>query len=544
MTTRVYQFGLRDPIENASLIAEQLLAAHRYRNELTAIERARRAAMRALEASPEVDEALRVLQALSNSEKAKRKEARKALREARRVARENVRARERYNDQWTEEAGCCPLYELERLEQLAAALVRGARALTLAFWGTYLDVEAAAQASRKAPLYDDTELEPLDPKFYAQRGNPGQLVDSGQIAVQIQRPVTTAGVRDGGCTFAKFDGKTLSVRIGSAGRAPIWGTWPVNASDHVRRVIPDDARWRWVRVSRRQEGPWRRYWTCEITVDLAGPTPRELATNLAGAIAVEVEWKREGDALRAATWRDSSGRTGVIYLPPRIASGLPKPDGIRSVRDKLRVGMVEHFVDVFKTSFDAKPAWLVDAVAAIEAGLWESPWKFYDLVRRWRAEKCDAAREAYDVLQEWELRDAHLWDYEAGARQNVLRWRKDFYRKLAAGWAREYRTVILDDRDLSREARFGEASDLRFAISPSELRGALYNAFGRDAVEWAYAPKDKADERGFCTRAIEAWAAGSIGGGSKPPDKTPGGAWAKRKAGKGKSKSSTALQSP
>lgn len=41
---KVYQFGLMDPVQNASIVVEQMRAAHRYRNDLIAIERGRRAA--------------------------------------------------------------------------------------------------------------------------------------------------------------------------------------------------------------------------------------------------------------------------------------------------------------------------------------------------------------------------------------------------------------------------------------------------------------------------------------------------------------------
>lgn len=45
-----YRYGLRAPTQGADLVAEQMRAAHRYRNRLVELERVRRAKMRELEA--------------------------------------------------------------------------------------------------------------------------------------------------------------------------------------------------------------------------------------------------------------------------------------------------------------------------------------------------------------------------------------------------------------------------------------------------------------------------------------------------------------
>jgi hypothetical protein len=42
--------------------------------------------------------------------------------------------------------------------------------------------------------------------------------------------------------------------------------------------------------------------------------------------------------VRVARWVDTPGASGTVDLPASIAEGIRKPDGIRSVRDKLREG--------------------------------------------------------------------------------------------------------------------------------------------------------------------------------------------------------------
>src|SRR3990172_2772711 len=92
MTTRAYSYGAKAPTENAELVRQQLILAHRYANRLVEIERERR------EASLKADE--------------------------------------------DEQA-------LEACEAKAAEAIRRARADSGLYWGTYLCVEDAAQRSRR-----------------------------------------------------------------------------------------------------------------------------------------------------------------------------------------------------------------------------------------------------------------------------------------------------------------------------------------------------------------------------------------------------------
>ena len=90
---------------------------------------------------------------------------------------------------------------------------------------------------------------------------------------------------------------------------------------------------------------------------------------------------------------------------------------------------------------------------------------------------------------------------------------------------------MIDDRRLDREARFGEASDLRFTAGPSELRGCLEHAFGRDAViVYAHLDLHEDEARDWCERAIGAWIAGAARSAakSKKRKENNGGKWATR----------------
>lgn len=534
MAIRVYQYGLRPPTQQEPLIREALFKAHTYRNKLTEIERERRGAIRALLVTPEITEAEALLKAATRSTK---KDLLRALGKARSAVFKTKAE------------------DIESINMVSAEKRRTARGACGLYWGTYLVIETAADQARKAPLYLRDGLTPGEPRFQRYRG-------TGQVAVQVQNGLVVPAVLAGNDTRVRIvagDAKRpgaprygeLFVRVASEGRAPVFGVWPIK----LHREIPSAASVRWVRVSCRRDGPWEK-WTVEITVDDPSPRPRDLArANLSGAIAVEACWGEQSDgAMLVALTRDSDGLPGDLRITERIPGGLKKAAGIHAVRDMLLNDFKPKLVRMIHDLGEKKRAELPEIVrkemATIE--LWKAPSRFHAFYHAWRQaigapipstpraptmgnkrpwNEPDNATSPFTLLESWYKRDDHLWKYETGARGGCLRRRKDFYRNFAARLARQYRTLILDDRDLSREARFGDDSELRFMASPYELRQALRQAFGaEDVIEHTYRTKDE-DAPPWCERAIAAYenrASAPEGATAQPSPK--GGAWARRKA--------------
>jgi hypothetical protein len=537
---KVYQYGLRPPTNSASLARAQLRAAHDYANELTAIERGRRWAIRQIdESSPDAIEAAELVRAATKS-------ARKGAVATLSSARKRARLERRCEDgRWavpeadTEKYPFSPLYETDRIELLARELVRQARAHTPTFWGTYLGIEAGAQQARQAPLYGDDALEPNDPRFVPWRGTEApaherpRLPESaaGQLGIQLQGGLSTAEayactdtrvrLRRGGGKDGDRRYGVLSLRVGSDGRDPVWAEWPIK----LHREIPDAAVWKWVRVSVRHEGR-RERWSCEITVDDPSPMARDLDRALSGCIAIEWEWSDTANGIRVARWADDRGESGDVVLPLPIAAGIRKPDGIRAVRDIIDNDFRERLARAIVEAKLPAGHWLLRETATL--ALWKSPTRLYRLAQRWTDE---SAPKAKAMLLEWRKRDEHLWDYEACSRGQALRRRREWYRCLAARWARQYRTALLSDQDLSREARWGDDGDRRFTAAPAELRQALRNAFGRDALDgrWARPEEDAAP---WCERSRDAWMAGGARKESiyTRRKESTGNAWAAKKA--------------
>lgn len=524
MRTKVYQFGLLPMIDGEDRVRAQLRAAHDYRNELISIERGRRHALRAIDdASPDVGEAKDLVRTATRST---RRAAISVLRDARKVAR----------------AACSD--RLERIAELDASIRRDARALTTCFWGTYLDIEARHQQARSAPLYGDDSITPSDPAYHRgprwrdafapsdPRGT--WWLHVGQLGMQIQGGITTLVAVNGTDRRVRLElgpanrrGRrygTLWLRVGSDGREPIWAAWPIK----THRDIPPLAMWKWVRVSVRAEA-CREIWTVEITVDL--PVGAEATRERGrGSIAVEWEWSPiEGGGIRVARWADDAGGSGEVTVPAQIVTGINKPNGIRAVRDLIMNSMRDEITAHLASDKTRLPPHVAREAATIH--LWKSSNRFRALAMHWR--RCpDTSSRAYAMLDSWEKRDAHLYAYEAGARSEALRERREFYRVLAAKWRKQYARVLLSDQDLSKEARWGDDGDIRFTASVSELRTCLEQAFGDDAVKasWRDAP-DADDARSWCERTRDAWVAGGARGDGRfaqSREKTTN-AWAARR---------------
>jgi hypothetical protein len=559
---RVYRFFLKPPSSNADLVREHIRGAHDYSNELVAIERGRRGAIRALHGGPEVDAAVEALRVATRST---RKHAMRSLYQARRDAEQAARCEGGYwavPEDETDRYPFSPLYELERIKLLEASIRRDAYALARCAWGTRQIVAASADQARKTDLYDRKGLEPNDVKF--RRAHfapepldvlPGERQGEGQIAIHVQnRTLTVAqllggqdnqarlrmGGRGPGDSKAKEYG-TLWLCLGTVDRRePIWATFPIR----LHRQLPDAGVVSYVRVSCRHDGPWIR-WSCEITVDDRAPAPRSLDTSLDGAIALEPCWEKPGDDLRVARWADSRGASGEILLPARDVEAFGKLAGLRSVRDQLKNDLSTRLPREIREWKEA-PAWLAREASTMH--LWKSPTRFHDVDTRCRRERVDHA--VARLLREWSSRDRHLWQYEAGARGKVLGRRKDLYQCLAKSWAAAYRILIVDTRNFSLLARFGPESELRFMAAPSELRDAARGAFGPgDVVEYRYseeqdegaedeiAPPDGviSRARSWPELAIERWREEQRAGGARTDKKRKriehgeGGAWAARK---------------
>lgn len=520
MSVCVYKFGLLPPTRNGDLVRAQMNAAHKYRNVLIEIERDRRAAVRAEEelhgdvaalvAAVESAEAVELAagQAVKAARAATRsrsesREQTEALKTARAATREAKRALAEVRKAIRTDP--TTIARMDEIAELSNDLVRGARALASdagLYWGTYLLAEAAVEASAKMPLRDGAA--PNDPHFVRWTGD-------AAVGVQIQQqagnaPFMSANIfgNDNRIRIApvsecawhalsrgerrRAQRTTLSLRIGSEGRAPIWAEWPMV----MHRPLPEEGVIKRASVHVQKVGPTEE-WSVVITVDTSAVRSPQSAAE--GAVSVDVGWRVIGDEIRVATWRGSDGATGELRLTAQDLWNLRKPAELQSVRDKL-FNEAKHGLSSWMNAQESIPAWLMDGAKTLPQ--WESPSKLAALVIKWRENHFDGDGEVFGRaptraeqessargvgMEGWRWHDKHIWSSQENLRKQSLRRRREVYRIFAAKLANKYRTLVLEDFDLRSVARRSSKAENETAranrqlVATSELRNVLVNAF-------------------------------------------------------------------
>ena len=392
---RVYKYGCLPP-KAPSTVIEQMFLAHRYRVTLVLIERARRAAVRAL------------------------------LPEDRKLWSETLKKLKP---------------EIAVIHDRAAELRRGAREICGVYWGTYQLVEAADQASRASLMLSE---DPRWPPWTGEGAVSVQLIggmEKTRLATDTQVRLL-AGEGDKGDLY-----QTLCLRIGSRGRAPIWTELPIK----THRPLPEGSVIKRVTVRRRLGGARtsnpksgrREYWTAEFVIEMP------LAPSRAGhdIVGVDLGWRRIGDELRVCAFMDSRGESGELRLSSHMIGGFRRTETLRKTRDDMRNRALSMVLALRATA----PEWFRKATERAHA--WRNPKRIPVLLGHWSRARWDGDAEAYAWLTYWLERDRHLWQWESDQRRKNLNGKRKFYENFAAHLAERYEMLVLEEFDLRTFAR-------------------------------------------------------------------------------------------
>lgn len=523
MSTIVYRYGLRTPHENLELVLSQLRAAHKYRNALVEIERARRSAVRAAEeqylgdprrllvaAKAALDVAVAAItrhrsKSRKRDEPAELKHGARSAREAHRAAARAFRdsralVQPRCSDcravdgpspcPHATEAGVALQVAIDDADTVAKEALKKARAESTLYWGSYLLVERAASASFQSLSLYDEDANPNDPRFVRWTGE-------GALGVQLQGGLPVAQAIAGGDTRLRVQppdprcwdpgegGRqarnrmsreaALSLRVGSDGRAPVWASFGL----HMDRPLPPGATVLWAAAHRKCVGPHARWYatlTLQVEAVRTVSAPKE-------AVAVDIGWRVVGDdEIRVAFWSDGSDvapaivrerdlrarefalpARGELRLDDRALRQLREPANARSARDSLFLDAVRRFVDNVRAATVLKrevPDFVVDVLPTVHA--WRSQARLAALTSRWRdwrAEHPESDANAYEALAAWAAQDRYLWAVEARRRDRSLGRRREMYRLFGVALARTYGTIVLEKFDKRAIARRSRAED-------------------------------------------------------------------------------------
>lgn len=530
MGTRVYKYGLLAPTDGAALVHEQMLAAHRYRNTLVEIERGRRAALRKLDREQEVLVPLRQVIDAAETELLAALASVKACRSASRSRSDTEGQRARVRLARVAKRDALAFWRQRRIdlrddpetisaraliEDRAHELRTNARAHCQTYWGTYLLIEDADMAARKMPLYDG--LEPSDPHFVRWQGD-------GHVGVQLQGGMSASEALSNNDTrfriapvdekawFSKVRGERrrmsrtfVKLRLGTGdGRSPIWGTWPMI----MHRPIPEGGRIKRATVSLKHRGP-REEWSIEITVDM----PELVHTTCGkGAVALDVGWRVMTDEIRVGRWYAENGESGELRMPIAILGGFKKTEDLRSIRDK-NFNAARNALKIAIAVLPEVPEWLQTATRTLSQ--WRALTKLAALAKRWKTNRFNGDKTAYDNLEAWRYHDYHLWSWETSQAIKTLRRRKNEYRVFAAQLATRFETLVMEKFDLRAVAKrplpetpVTENETARYSrqiSSVSELRLILAQAFtGRGGYSVAVPAENTTKICNHCG-SIEHW---------------------------------------
>lgn len=536
---KVYEYGLRHPTKNQDEVLRQIRQSARYYNQLVEIERARRGAIRDLERASCPDLAAvegaiaeheGLIETARRTHRAVKAETRKAvdtgardtalaalyaaiktLRSRAGELRKSVRGTAEYRDRVAE------------IDAAAGTKVRDARARCEVYWGTYLLIEAAVDAAKKAPA------KPRGPR----PATPWHLLPhfkrfdgEGSIGVQLQGGLAVADVLGEGDTRFQIIPQPdapaptsnrqrlrprmiARVRIGSIGRAPVWAEFPFL----MHRPLPDGGTIKWARVALDQrEG--RRRWFLQITVDAPDPVPD---AGRRGVVAVDLGWRKVDGGIRAAYWVDDGGRQGSLVLPDSIEARMSKAEAIRSSRDALLDEVKADLLAALGASGVVGTGGASGTVGGSGAGgdgatstggvlsrlspanrervrtmhAWRSPGRFVAMLRAMESDRVSGDEDIVARLDAYWRRDLHLWRYERGLAREAMGHRRDVYRVFAAKLATEYGAIAVEKWDMRDTAERDEDGDETYAgarrrrvvVAPYELRQCIEHAASSRGTE-------------------------------------------------------------
>ena len=409
-----YEYGLLDPTINASLVADQMRAGHRYYNQHVEIERDRRTAVsKILIGHPDTEDlAARVanLRAQRDAARLTIKAARKATRDRSETAQMRARVKDLASALKTARAELKAARDVIKTDPLivsaidaaddhAAARVRAARAACGAYWGTYLLQEQAVDAAKKAkapPSFKrvsklelaqkkieedlvEEEEEEIEENVIEEKIAVAPWMGEGRVSVQLQGGISVEELFGADTQIqiapvspdAHDPGKSrgvhrrasrtiLRLRVQSTDKGkPVWAEWPMI----LHRPIPEGSRIKVATVSRRRRDCRRWDWRLLLTLEIPdGATARRRPVPVSGAVALNLGWcRRPGDEVRAGyVFSDNGAIDREIVVQPSTIDRVEKSEGIRSQRDKNLDAMRVAIVPWLREREADLPAWLVE----------------------------------------------------------------------------------------------------------------------------------------------------------------------------------------
>ncbi|MDH7578263.1 MAG: zinc ribbon domain-containing protein [Bacillota bacterium] len=488
---KVFEYGCLPPTEGEDALINEIWLQNKYWNKLVEIERNYRSKVREILRIPDdpVPELLIELENLRGQIAERRRKARSGcdcsdlearcseikqkIAEAKKASRE-VRKQliEKNKD------------KLDQLEAERKAALKAARRTSGLYWCNYGAVEDSYQAARLRAMRENTDL-----KFHSFDG-------TGKVTIRYQQKPSVSTVFEGKDTRLQIDpvpdeafyGKrsvrrrlsrtNIRLRVTSDNRKPVWVVLPMV----LHRPMPENGSICSASIVRERVGRKFRY-KAVITVSYPEEGFAKRFINENNIVGVDIGWRVVPGGLRVAYWADCRGIHGDLTLSNNMVGLFKKLGELRSIRDNYFNSIKDSLIGWLAQKSEIVPEWLKEETVYLPK--WRSTKKLASLVHKWRENRFPGD-DIYQDLEYWLRRENHLYDWETNLRDQLIKYRREEYRKFAAWLSKTYDVVAIEEFDLRSIVRKPSAENgtkvttpvdsNRYIASISSLRQAIENA--------------------------------------------------------------------
>jgi hypothetical protein len=294
----------------------------------------------------------------------------------------------------------------------------------------------------------------------------------------------------------------VRMRIGAhADLSPVWLEFPIS----MHRPLPDGGEIRSASIVRERIGLSFRH-RLLITVRL----PKPLGDSRpAAAVGIDAGWRITPNGLRVAYWFGSDGTHGELVLP---RSDLQAFRQIDSLNNTIRTAylntrsILQSLIDR-----DVLPRPVASMISAALST--HSPRTLVEIFDSWKRNRTPGDEVAYATVSAWLKQHVHLWTWQANQRDQLIRRRREAYRRFAANLAARFGLALLHDIPLQRitsrppivPAATAAARRYRFMAAVSVLYTTLQHTFERQGGTAVRTKVDGATLTCHACRTMDAW---------------------------------------
>jgi hypothetical protein len=497
---RVYEYGqstLREKIDETAAV-EQIYRRHKLWNTLVELDRALRARTRELlrdELQDEIDALQAHIGEIRQEMRFRRRERKRTV-DMGTLREQLVVAREKFRELVVQAKASRSVQIVAGKEALAKlrgehyAAVKQATRESGLYWCNYDNALLCYDVARKRAAKAGVDL-----RFHRWDG-------SGKVAVRFQKGLPVEKAFAGTDTRFQLDPvmseaytspmraerrrltrTRCRVRVGSkSDRSPVWLELPLA----LHRPLPEGAKIRTVFAVRDLVAGRVRWRVC-ICVD-DGVPEANVPVRTGPAVAVDLGWRMVAEGLRVAYWTDETGGHGQLVLPCQVLFEYRKLADLQHIQDQ-HLNEAKAALHTWLASQDAAPGWMGDVS---HLGEWRSRTRMEKLAK---AMPADGDPELRRILEMWLERHRHLTRWEENLRDQVMRCRREIYRRWVRQLASTHGMIIVEKFDLRRVSAHGDeeakctrplAGDQRVIAAVSVLRHTLKAAGQVVEVNAAY----------------------------------------------------------